>query len=136
MIERWLKQALIVVGVAIVAIGLVHVAIGARFIQGAGNPAASVDSEDRFFGAVFVGYGLCHIWAAFDIRERIAWIMALAGVMFLGGLARLVSMAVSGLPHALYIGLTAVELVLPLVLVALAAKTLPARDGRDYFEPV
>jgi predicted acyltransferase len=135
MIDRWLSRGLIVIGVAIVAIGLVHIAIGARFIQGVGNPTASVDSEARFFGAVFVGYGLCHIWAAFDVRERTAWIMALAGVMFLGGLARLVSMAMSGLPHALYIGLTAVELVLPLILVALAARTSSTREEKDYFEP-
>ncbi|WP_406839611.1 DUF4345 domain-containing protein [Streptomyces sp. AHU1] len=103
-----------------VAIGLFHVALGNAAIPGAGSAGATVDSWGRFMGAVFVGYGLAWLWAA---RQRpiparaVRW---LAGVFLLGGVGRLLSLAVHGRPQWFQIALAVIELSLPLVFFRLA----------------
>ncbi|MFD5323451.1 DUF4345 domain-containing protein [Streptomyces sp. NPDC127092] len=100
-------------GWACVLIGLSHVALGNAAIPGAGSAGATVDSWGRFMGACFAGYGLAWLWTA---RQRpiparpVRW---LAGVFLLGGVGRLLSLAVHGWPHGFQVALTAVELVLP-----------------------
>ncbi|KAB1981416.1 DUF4345 domain-containing protein [Streptomyces triticiradicis] len=103
-----------------VAIGLFHVALGNAAIPGAGSAGATVDSWGRFMGAVFVGYGLAWLWAA---RQRpiparaVRW---LAGVFLLGGVGRLLSLAVHGWPQWFQIALAVIELSLPPVFFRLA----------------
>ncbi|MFI1330710.1 DUF4345 domain-containing protein [Streptomyces sp. NPDC020845] len=107
-------------GWACVAIGLFHVALGNAAIPGAGSAGATVDSWGRFMGASFAGYGLAWLWAA---RQRpiparaVRW---LAGVFLLGGVGRLLSLAVHGWPQWFQIALTAIELGLPPVFFWLA----------------
>jgi len=52
----------------------------------------------------------------------------LALVFFAGGLARVVSMVLAGLPHPFFIAMTVLELVLPLVLLWLASRV--SREAR------
>jgi hypothetical protein len=107
-------------GWACVTIGLFHVALGNTAIPGAGSAGATVDSWGRFMGASFVGYGLAWLWAA---RQRpiparvVRW---LAGVFLLGGVGRLLSLAVHGWPQWFQIALTVIELGLPPVFFWLA----------------
>lgn len=107
-------------GWACVTIGLFHVALGNDAIPGAGSAGATVDSWGRFMGASFVGYGLAWLWAA---RQRpiparaVRW---LAGVFLLGGVGRLLSLAVHGWPQWFQIALAVIELSLPPVLFWLA----------------
>ncbi|MGN5377256.1 hypothetical protein BIV25_45695 [Streptomyces sp. MUSC 14] len=107
-------------GWACVAIGLFHVALGNAAIPGAGSAGTTVDSWGRFMGASFVGYGLAWLWAA---RQRpipareVRW---LAGVFLLGGVGRLLSLAVHGWPQWFQIVLAAIELGLPPVFFWLA----------------
>lgn len=107
-------------GWACVTIGLLHVALGNDAIPGAGSAGATVDSWGRFMGASFVGYGLAWLWAA---RQRpiparaVRW---LAGVFLLGGVGRLLSLAVHGWPQWFQIALAVIELSLPPVLFWLA----------------
>ncbi|OIJ85361.1 DUF4345 domain-containing protein [Streptomyces monashensis] len=107
-------------GWACVAIGLFHVALGNAAIPGAGSAGTTVDSWGRFMGAGFVGYGLAWLWAA---RQRpipareVRW---LAGVFLLGGVGRLLSLAVHGWPQWFQIVLAVIELGLPPVFFWLA----------------
>ncbi|MEU7061825.1 DUF4345 domain-containing protein [Streptomyces sp. NPDC046197] len=100
-------------GWACVTIGLFHVALGNAAIPGAGSAGPTVDSWGRFMGASFVGYGLAWLWAA---RQRpipapaVRW---LAGVFLLGGVGRLLSLAVHGWPQWFQIALAVIELSLP-----------------------
>lgn len=61
------------------------------------------------------------VWAARQDPVEIRLIRFLAVVMFVGGLGRLASMVVLEVPHPFFIGLTALELVLPPLVLASAA---------------
>ncbi|OLZ61367.1 hypothetical protein AV521_43780 [Streptomyces sp. IMTB 2501] len=117
---RALRVLTQLMGWACVAIGLFHVALGNAAIPGAGSAGTTVDSWGRFMGASFVGYGLAWLWAA---RQRpiparaVRW---LAGVFLLGGVGRLLSLAVRGWPQWFQIVLTVIELSLPMVFFWLA----------------
>ncbi|WP_206506888.1 DUF4345 domain-containing protein [Streptomyces chrestomyceticus] len=117
---RVLRVLTQLMGWACAAIGLFHVALGNAAIPGAGSAGATVDSWGRFMGAVFVGYGLAWLWAA---RQRpiparaVRW---LAGIFLLGGVGRLLSLAVHGWPQWFQIVLAVIEIALPPVLVWLA----------------
>lgn len=119
MASRALCLLVLALGVTIALIGLLHIAFGPAIIRGASEFNASLDSEDRFFGAIFVGYGAMWVWSAMDVAGRARIIAGLAATFLLGGLARLVSVWAVGRPDPLYVALTVVELVLPLVIMLL-----------------
>ncbi|MCX5096067.1 DUF4345 domain-containing protein [Streptomyces sp. NBC_00365] len=110
---RVLRTLTQLMGWACVMIGLFHVALGNAAIPGAGSAGTTVDSWGRFMGASFVGYGLAWLWTA---RQRpiparaVRW---LAGVFLLGGVGRLLSLAVHGWPQWFQIALAVIELSLP-----------------------
>lgn len=65
----------------------------------------------RFFGGVWLGLGLCVWWLVPRIATqttlfRAAWLM-----IAIGGVGRLLSMAVVGLPLAPFVAFTALEIV-------------------------
>lgn len=107
---RWLCWAM---GIACVLIGLAHIVLGPEAVPDTGALTVTDDNQNRFFGAIFAGYGLGWIWAARQSPipgDSVRW---LAGIFFVGGLARLVSVAEHGWPHGFVILLTALELALP-----------------------
>ncbi|MFD7324303.1 DUF4345 domain-containing protein [Streptomyces sp. NPDC059875] len=107
-------------GWACVAIGLFHMALGNAAIPGAGSAGPTVDSWGRFMGASFVGYGLAWLWAARQRPIQARAVRWLAGVFLLGGLGRLISLAVHGWPQWFQIALAVIELCLPPVFFWLA----------------
>ncbi|CAI7617785.1 unnamed protein product [Penicillium manginii] len=56
---------------------------------------ALVDSQIRFLGAMWAGYGVMLWWTSSDLETRRTPLGLLAGIMFVGGLGRLAS----GLRH-------------------------------------
>lgn len=78
----------------------------------------TLESQEAFYNSIFVGYGLSWLRASQD--DRPDRVVEAAAVMALGGVARLIAMARKGAPHPLYVGLTAVEFVVPAIVVALA----------------
>lgn len=137
--ERTLRWLCWTMGIACVLIGLGHIAVGPEAVPDTGTPTATDDSQNRFFGAIFAGYGLAWIWAARRSPipgDAVRW---LAGIFFVGGLARLVSVAAHGWPHGFVIGLTVVELALPALYFWLvrgvesrAASAMPRVGGREH----
>ena len=73
-------------GAVCAVIGLVHIGLGPSSVPGSIPGNATMDSEDRFYATLFLGFG---------------------------GVARLVSIAEVGPPAPLFQVLTAVELLLP-----------------------
>ncbi|MEV4396441.1 DUF4345 domain-containing protein [Nonomuraea sp. NPDC049607] len=114
-------------GWACVLIGLLHVALGNAAIPGAASAGPTIDSWGRFMGAAFVGYGLAWVWAARQRPIPATVVRWLAAVFLLGGVGRLLSLAVSGRPHGFQLVLAVIELVLPPVFFWLADK-----DERAY----
>ncbi|MBL1087829.1 MULTISPECIES: DUF4345 domain-containing protein [Streptomyces] len=107
---RWLVWAM---GIACVAIGAFHLVLGIASVPGEGTAGATVDSRERFYNAVFLGYGLAWIWAARQSPVPAKAVRALAGIFLLGGIGRLLSLAVHGPPQWFQVPLTVLELVLP-----------------------
>ncbi|WP_392959803.1 DUF4345 domain-containing protein [Streptomyces sp. LN245] len=117
---RVLRVLTQLMGWTCVAIGLLHVALGNAAIPGAGSAGTTIDSWGRFMGAGFVGYGLAWLWAARQSPIPARTVRWLAGVFLLGGVSRLLSLAVHGWPHWFQIALAVIELGLPPVFFWLA----------------
>ncbi|MEU6669309.1 DUF4345 domain-containing protein [Streptomyces sp. NPDC046727] len=131
---RTLRALTQLMGWACVAIGVFHVALGNAAIPGAGSAGATVDSWGRFMGAAFAGYGLAWLWAARQRPVPARAVRWLAGVFLLGGVGRLISLAVHGWPQWFQIALAVIELGLPLVFFWLA--DAEERVPRSGGEPV
>jgi len=119
---RWLAVA---AGVACAAIGLYHIVLGIGSVPGEGSgstPAGvTVDSRERFYNAIFFGYGVAWLWVARQSPIPATAVRWLAGILFLGGVGRVISIAWYGWPHGFQVVLTVVELVVPPVYFWLAS---------------
>ncbi|WP_405190421.1 DUF4345 domain-containing protein [Streptomyces anulatus] len=110
---RALRMFAWLMGVACVAIGLFHVIGGNAAIPGESDAGATLDSLGRFFGAIFVGYGLVWLWAARQDPVPARVVRWLAAVFLLGGIGRILSLAVHGWPHPFQVALALIELAFP-----------------------
>lgn len=117
-------------GVVCCAIAAAHIVLGPTAIIGSIPVNAALDSEDRFFAALFLGFGFALIWCSLDLPGRRGVFGALLLTFGVGGVARLVSVLAVGWPHPFHILLTGVELMLPLTLWAwLRIASLTVRPG-------
>lgn len=94
-------------------IALAHITLGPAAIPGSVPVNATMDSEDRFYATLFLGFGAALIWCSRDLRARSGVFDALLLVFFAGGVARIVSWLAVGPPAPLFVFLGGVELVLP-----------------------
>jgi hypothetical protein len=118
-----LKLALRIIAPGFVLAGLSHVflGLGADAMLGAQIPAdlltdASLDSQNRFYGISFTIYGVLFWIAAGDLVRYRTLLRILILWFFLGGLMRLVSIAIKGWPSDLVWALALSELILPPIL--------------------
>jgi hypothetical protein len=107
-------------GLSCIAIGFYHLALGTASVPGATDANATVDSRERFYSAIFAGYGLAWLRAARTSPIRAGEVRLLAGVMLLSAIGRLISLVDKGRPHWLQEVLTAVEFVVPAVFFGIA----------------
>lgn len=70
-----------------------------------------IDTEIRFFGAIWLMVGIILYWLIPNIEKHTVLFRLLLGGIFLGGIGRLLSAATVGIPPPLFIGLIALELV-------------------------
>ncbi len=73
--------------------------------------SALLDSELRFLGGVWLGLGLTVLATVKDVEKHFALYRILWGMIFLGGIGRLISMFVIGLPPVPFIGFAVLEIV-------------------------
>ena len=112
-----LSRTLRVLALIPIVTGLASVLFGSEIVRGSEGSDPSVESELRYYAVFYVGFGL-FLWSiAPRIAERGRELRAAAALLFCGGLARAVGIAVDGMPAADYVVLMAIELVLPGVLV-------------------
>jgi hypothetical protein len=130
-ILRWLAVA---AGVTCAAIGIYHLVLGIGSVPGEGSgdsPAGvTVDSRERFYNAIFFGYGVAWLWVARQSPIPAAAVRWLAGILLLGGVGRILSVASYGWPHGFQVVLGVVELAVPFVYFWLAAADEKAADAR------
>ncbi|MBK6412782.1 DUF4345 domain-containing protein [Sphingopyxis sp.] len=106
-------------GAICMVIALAHIALGPAAIPGSVPVNATMDSEDRFYATLFLGYGAAMIWSSRALVPRRDVFGALLLIFFLGGIARIISALAVGLPNTLFIVLGSAELLLPPMLWAL-----------------
>ena len=99
-------------GVATTA-GLHSVVKGARSLPAQDAANASIESELRFYAAFYVAYGLALLRTAPRADADDGAVRALAGALFLAGLARAGGWLAAGPPHRLQRALLALELAIP-----------------------
>lgn len=121
-----LKSYIALFGAVCIGIALLHIAVGPSSIPGSVPVNATMDSEDRFYATLFLGFGAAHIWCARDLSARGGVMLAMQFVFFLGGIARLISWAAVGPPIPLFIGLGAIELAQPPLIWLAYRKAFPA----------
>ncbi len=68
-----------------------------------------LDSNLRFFGGVWLGLGIAVFWLIPRIATETVLFRAIWAMIFLGGVGRLLSMLVVGLPPVPFIAFTALE---------------------------
>jgi hypothetical protein len=111
---RWLAGA---TGIICLAIGVYHIVLGIASVPGEGTADSiagiTVDSRERFYNAIFFGYGAAWLWAARQRPLPLRLVRGLAGVMLLGGVGRIISWVQYGEPHWFQLVLTVIELVVP-----------------------
>lgn len=98
-----------------------HVAFGVAGDSLIGAPVpsaidASLDSQNRFYGASFAIYGALLWYCARDVRAHSGVLKILLAVFFVGGLARGLSAIQYGLPSSPIVALWAIEVITPPVI--------------------
>jgi hypothetical protein len=100
-------------GAACTGIGVMHAVVGARSVIGLTDSGATEDSQERFYGSIFAGYGVAWLHAARAERMSPQTVRWLAATMAGGGAARVLGTFRSGRPHSFWLVMTAVEFVVP-----------------------
>jgi hypothetical protein len=111
-----LRTLVWIFGATCCVIALVHIAYGPSSIPGSVPVNATMDSEDRFYATLFLGFGAALIWSSKDLNGRQGMFHCLLAVFFLGGVSRTVSAYQVGLPNLLFQVLWAIELILPVIM--------------------
>jgi len=76
--------------------------------------SATIDNEFRFYAVLWFSYGLYAVNVAHRIIHKVKSVPILLAVLFVGGIARALSVLAMGNPHPIFTLLMALELIIPL----------------------
>ena len=126
-----LASVLRVLSVGFLAVAGLHVILGVRadVALGADLPMgavenATLDSQNRFYGVAFSLYGVLLYVCAANVARYADVLRCVFWAFFAGGLARVVSIALLGMPSPLVMALLAMELIAPPVLHTWLSRTV------------
>ena len=111
--SRGLRAAFYVGGAVATSAGLHTIVAGGRSLPGRELANPTLESELRFYAAFYVTYGLAALRVAPRADRDTAAVRALAGALFLAGLARAGGWLAVGKPPLLQRALLAIELAAP-----------------------
>ena len=102
-----------------------------QMVLGQPDTTPRLDNVHRFMAGIYLGSGLLAAWVALTVRRHDTLIYLLAFAVLLGGIGRLVSISVVGLPEpaAVWLGYLVPELLLPIVIFAAQRMTDGHRAG-------
>lgn len=107
-------------------VGLVAVVTGVGAMMGLSNPTYQaltmensivLDNNLRFYGGIWLALGLAALWVAPRLNKEAALFRAIFGAVFIGGIGRVLSMALAGLPPTEFVAYACVEIIVPPVFV-------------------
>jgi Domain of unknown function (DUF4345) len=108
--RRLLQAAVLVAGCVPVLGGLAGVIMGSGVLLATSPDLATSDSHVRYLSGLLLGIGLL-FWSLVPKIERAGVLFrALTCLVVIGGLARLASVAASGLPSSIMLGALVMEL--------------------------
>ena len=122
-------------GMTAIFIASLHIVLGPQAIPGSIPVNATMDSEDRFFATLFAAYGVALLWCIKDIERKSTVVYFLALTFFIGGLARLVSMAAVGPPDTFFIAMTVLELLIPFFMAFMQSRIAKDTDAQRGAAP-
>lgn len=99
--------------------GLPGALLGGEYIAGGTEVTAQLDSETRFLSTMMVGLSILAVWLVRNFEREPGLAALVAASAGFGGLTRIWSMYLFGLPGAPAIVATVIEVVLPLVILFL-----------------
>jgi Domain of unknown function (DUF4345) len=111
-----------VAGLFLFRFGLPGMILGGSWLAGEAVVTAKVDSEARFLSAIATGVGCAALWLVRNFERYPAVGVFIATFALLGGLSRLLSMALFGTPEGPEIVATALEIMIPMAVVALLSQ--------------
>ncbi len=126
MYKRILQVILAVIGLIAVITGALGVAAGITtnlgdFYAISVSPSIEgniiLDSNLRYFSGVWLGLGLILFWVIPSIERQKLVFRLLAGMIFIGGVGRVVSMLSFGTPSPLFVVFSLLELFFPLLII-------------------
>ncbi len=118
--ESILKYILYLMALVALATGLNVLIGGAAAVPGAESGVeATVDNELRFFSVFWIAYGGFCYWVGKNLAEQSSFVPFIALVFFLGGIGRLISIFIVGVPADILIPAMILEFVLPIIIYAI-----------------
>ncbi|MGF1524014.1 MAG: DUF4345 domain-containing protein [Leptolyngbyaceae cyanobacterium] len=114
--KRGLQIFLAVLSLIPFGFGIINFVLGASFHLPSECVTARIDSHIRFQFTWFFGLGLIIWWMIPNIEQHTTLFRIIALTMFVGGIGRLVSIYVVGIPDAPIVAATAIELLFPLLI--------------------
>jgi len=115
-------RVLRVLAIVPIVAGAGTIVFGSNVIQDGGSPAASVESELRFYSAWWVGAGLFLWWLAPQVAERRRALRVFCAVLLLGAFGRVLAIVDAGWPDPFFVVLLGVEVVVAAALLALSGR--------------
>ena len=111
MSERRLLQVAVAFGSLVpISAGAAGILLGPALVD-AGGIGNAADSHFRYLSGLLLGIGIAFATAILDIERRAARFQFLTGIVVVGGLGRLVSLLVRGVPDKPMLAALVMELV-------------------------
>ncbi len=135
MTENTPKQSMLpsqrVVQICLFLVAAIAISGGAlQMFLGEPETNARLDNIHRFMAGVYFTCGVIGLWAGITIRQQKTLVYLLALAIFSGGVGRLVSIGIVGIPEpqAVWLGYLIPELLIPMIMVIAHRITLKRHE--------
>ena len=114
-----------VAGLFLFRFGLPGMILGGAWVAGGADVTAKLDSETRFLSAIALGIGVAALWLVRNFEKHPGVGVFIGTFALLGGLMRVVSIALYGVPAADAVVATALEILIPVAVVLILSRRAP-----------